>query len=53
MEIFDQGHLHALLEQPETNISQPGIEPGLAYAIAIWNLYVAAPVHVAITHGLQ
>jgi hypothetical protein len=34
MEIFDQGHLHPLLEHPETNISQPGIEPGLANTLA-------------------
>ncbi len=25
---LDQGHLHPLLEHPETNMSRPGIEPG-------------------------
>ncbi len=27
MERLDQGHLHPLLEHPETNMSRPGIEP--------------------------
>jgi hypothetical protein len=34
MEIFDKCHLHPLLEQTETNKSQPGIEPGLANTLA-------------------
>jgi hypothetical protein len=34
MDIFDQGHLHPLLEHPKTNISQPGIEPGLSNTLA-------------------
>jgi hypothetical protein len=36
MEIFDhdQCHLHPLLEQPKTNKSQPGIEPGLSKTLA-------------------
>jgi hypothetical protein len=28
MERLDQGHLHPLLEHPETNMSRPGNEPG-------------------------
>ncbi len=28
MESLDQGHLHYLLQNPETNMSRPGIEPG-------------------------
>ncbi len=28
MKKVDQGHLHPLLEQPKTDMSQPGIEPG-------------------------
>jgi hypothetical protein len=27
MKRLDQGHLHPLLEHPETNMSRPGIEP--------------------------
>jgi hypothetical protein len=54
MEGLDQGHLHPLLEHPETNISWPEIESGspasqiairTAYAVAIRNQYMAAPVH--------
>jgi hypothetical protein len=67
MKRIDQGHLHPLLEHHESNESRPGIEPRspaspartlqaralrAAYADAIRNLYMAAPVHVAITHGL-
>jgi hypothetical protein len=28
LEKLDEGHLHPLLEQSETNMSRPGIEPG-------------------------
>jgi hypothetical protein len=28
MDRLDQGHLHPLLENPETDMSRPGIEPG-------------------------
>jgi hypothetical protein len=28
MKRLDQGHLHPLLEHPETNMSRPGIKPG-------------------------
>jgi hypothetical protein len=30
MERLDQGHLHPLQEDPETNMSRPGIKPGVA-----------------------
>jgi hypothetical protein len=56
MERFDQGHLHPKLEVPR--LTSPGRESNLglhgkramqiiACLIAIRNLYMAAPVHVA------
>ncbi len=31
MKRLDQGHLHPLIEHPETNMSQPGIEPSESF----------------------
>ncbi len=64
MERLDLGHLHSLLEHPETNMSWPGIIPvspasqastlakiySSNYAVAIQNLYMAAKVHVTLAH---
>ena len=33
MKRFDQGHLHPLLEHPETDMSQPGIEPSKFFGL--------------------
>jgi hypothetical protein len=62
MKRLHQGHLHPKLEVPRQTCpvkeSNPGLSGGrrasqTAYLIAIQYLYMAVPVHVAVTHGLM
>jgi hypothetical protein len=66
MERLDQGCLHLILEVTRLTCHRRESNPGLrggrrvlqkrairtVYLIAIRNPYMAAPVHVAVTHGL-
>jgi hypothetical protein len=64
MERLDQGHLHPLLEHPETNMSRPDIEPGshagkhskelfeqLLYVL-LWKIYKLVELFIYITAKL-
>ncbi len=63
---LDRGHLHPLQEHPRQTCVGQESNPGrllrrraleeraiqTAYLFAIWNLHMAAPVHVTVTNGL-